>query len=115
MAAELRQHSASDGSMVVMLLHVFRATVVNEEDTLGAALRDYTLGPVSPVTVSSWPLTFALTVAALLGAVPTGAALAITSLPGSFGAASRGGLRLGAPARKLSAALRVASRRPPSP
>ncbi len=82
-AAELRQ-SARDSSTVVMLLPVFRATVVDEGDTLGAALNAYALGPVSSVAVlvqcASWPLSFALTVAALLGTIPTWAALTITSL-----------------------------------
>jgi hypothetical protein len=82
-AAELRQ-SARDSSTVVMLLPMFRTTVVDEGDTLGAALNAYTLSPVSSVAVlvqcASWPLSFALTVAALLGTIPTWAALTITSL-----------------------------------
>jgi hypothetical protein len=82
-AAELRQ-SARDSSTVVMLLPVFRTTVVDEGDTLGTALNAYTLSPVSSVAVlvqcASWPLSFALTVAALLGTIPTWAALTITSL-----------------------------------
>ncbi len=82
--AELRQ-SARESCRVVMLLPVFRTTVVDETDTLGAALKFYTLSPVSsPVAVlvqcASWPLSFALTVAALLGTIPTRAALTITSL-----------------------------------
>ena len=83
-AAEL-QPSASDSSTVAMLLPVFQATLVDENDSLGAALlHDRVIGPGSPVAVlvlcASWPLSFALTVAALLDAAPTEAALAITSL-----------------------------------
>ena len=81
---ELRQ-SADDSSTVVMLLPVFRSTVVDEGESCGAALlHSRGPGPGSLVAVlvlcASWPLSFALTMAALLGEAPTGAALAITSL-----------------------------------
>ena len=83
-AAELQQ-SARDSSTAVMLLPMFRATLVDEGDSLGAALlRARVTSPGSPVAVlvlcASWPLSFALTVAALLDAAPTGVALAITLL-----------------------------------
>jgi hypothetical protein len=93
-AAELQQ-SARDSSTVVMLLPMFRATVVDEGDTLGAALNAYTLSPISPVAVvlvqcASWPLSFALTVASLLGAVPTWVAFAIASLTALSSACCKG-------------------------
>jgi hypothetical protein len=82
-AVELLQ-SAHDSFTVVMLLPVFLTTLVDENDSLGATLlRARVTSPGSPVAVlvlcASWPLSFALTVAALLDAAPTWVALVITS------------------------------------
>ncbi len=83
-ADELRL-GTHESSAVVMLLPVFQTTVVDENDSLGAALLHARApGPDSLVSVlaqcASWPLSFALTVSALLGSTPAWAALAITSL-----------------------------------
>jgi hypothetical protein len=81
-----RRNGRGEGAARAMLLPVFSPVVVDESATLGTALGARTISPesssfaVAVASCASWPLTFALTVAALNGAVPARAALAVATL-----------------------------------